>query len=292
MKIIKFKQYIKENAETENSLVLEYMAFDWDNNILNMSTKIHMEHLTDGEWTPEDVSTEKFAIVRNDKVNWRLLNNNAGDAFAEFRDDGPRGTDAFAEDVQESIAQKKFAPSWNKFIDCLISGNIFSIITARGLSSDTLKSGVEYIIDNYLNDSQREELIGNLQKFHTLFGTSVNDEELISHYLDNCMFFGVSSPEFEKIAPGGAANPEKGKEIAIEMFTKKMHEFGQKVNAKKVQLSFSDDDLKNVEHIEKYMRNELSLKYYMQYNVFDTSNGTDSKRIKITESIKKFKRSR
>jgi len=293
MKIVKFKDYIKENVEATPSITLEYMAFDWDNNILNMSTKIHMDHLIDGVWTKEDVSTEKFATVRNDKTNWRVVNNSGDEAFSEFRDDGPRGDEAFLEDTKESIAQKKFAPSWNKFIDTLINGHIFAIITARGHNGTTLRSGVEYIINEYLTDNQRIQMIESLRKYQNLFGGDIDSEdELISQYLDNCMFFGVSSPDFEKIAPGGASNPEKGKEIALSIFTKKMHEFGKMVNAKKVQLSFSDDDIRNVDHIEKYMRNELSLKYYMQYNVFDTSSGTDSRRIKVTEKknndIKKF----
>lgn len=296
MKIFKFNQYIKENQEPEIAdahLVLEYMAFDWDNNILNMSTKIHMEHLVDGSWVKEDVSTEKFAIVRNDKVNWRVVNNNGEEAFSEFRDNGPRGTEAFAMDVKESIAAKNFAPSWNKFLECLINGNIFAIITARGHNADTLRSGVEYIIYEYLSDNQRIQMLDALKSYQVIFGGNAESEDdLINQYLDNCMYFGVSSPDFEKIAPGGASNPEKGKEMAIEIFTKKMHEFGRQVNAKKVQMSFSDDDIKNVDHIEKYMRNELSLKYVMQYNVFDTSSGTDSRRIKVTEKkdtdIKKF----
>ena len=57
----------------EDKKYLLYYAFDWDDNILNMTTVIHMEHLVNGEWVPEDVSTSRFAEVRGDKENWRIL---------------------------------------------------------------------------------------------------------------------------------------------------------------------------------------------------------------------------
>lgn len=283
MKNIKsFKQFlIKESSES--GLTLEYMVFDIDDNLLHMPTVIHMEHLVDGEWVKEDVSTAKFAQVRNDKDNWRLLNNSGDDAFCEFRDGGPRGNKAFLEDLKKALAEKLFAPSWTKFIECLLAGNIFCLCTARGHKSETMREGVEYIIYNYLSEGQRLEMIENLNNFNRMFGMS-DIKDPIENYLDHCYYYGVSSPEFIKLAPGGAGNPEKGKEIGIEMFTKKAHEYGKMVGAKKIQLSFSDDDIKNVDHIEKFMRNELSLRYVMQYNVFDTSKrGEMARRIKVTE---------
>ena len=102
MVIKKFNQYIKESNTVDNHLL--YYAFDWDDNILNMTTVIHMEHLINGEWIPEDVSTSKFAEVRNDKDNWRILNGDPEQAFSEFRDNGPRGNVAFLEDVKNSCA--------------------------------------------------------------------------------------------------------------------------------------------------------------------------------------------
>ena len=281
MNIIRFSEF-KMNEGDEAPSLLSYMCFDVDDNLLHLSTKIHAEHLVDGSWVREDISSAKFAQIRNDKNNWRLPD----DAFSEFGDVGPRGNNAFLDDVKEAIANKAFAPSWTKFIECLVSGNIFALITARGASSESLRSGVEYIIYNYLSEGQRMEMVDNLNNFRRMFGVS-EVKDPIESYLDSCYYWGVSSPEFLKIAPGGAANPEKGKEIAIHMFTQKAHEYAKQVGAKKVQLSFSDDDVKNVEHIEKFMRNELALKYLMQYNVFDTSKrGEEPVRTKVTEKLK------
>ena len=286
MKVKKYKDFILEYLNPESDISLSYCCYDWDDNLLKMPTVIHMETSLDGKWVKEDVTTAKFAQIRSDKDNWRLLNNNPEDTFSEFRDNGPRGVDAFLDDTKKAISSKSFAPSWNKFIDTLVNGNIFCIITARGHNSDTMRSGVEYIIYNYLTEVQRVDMLKNLKKFETIFGESKEDS--ISSYLDNCDFYGVSSPEFLEIAPGGGSNPEKGKEIAIHMFTDKVHKFATKISPKKVQLSFSDDDKKNVEHIEKFMRNELSLKYMMQYNIFDTSDQSieGGKRTKVTERKK------
>jgi hypothetical protein len=97
--IKKFGQFITE----DNSENLLYYAFDWDDNILNMTTVIHMEHLVNGEWVPEDVSTSKFAEVRTDVDNWKILSGDPELAFSEFRDNGPRGEVAFKEDREVII---------------------------------------------------------------------------------------------------------------------------------------------------------------------------------------------
>ena len=60
------------NTEVENR-DFKYYIFDWDDNILHMPTKIRMEHREDenGEWTPVEVSTSTFALVRADEKHYR-----------------------------------------------------------------------------------------------------------------------------------------------------------------------------------------------------------------------------
>ena len=70
--IKKFNRFFA-NADSKDQY-LHYYAFDWDDNILNMPTVIHMDKLVGDEWIPTDVSTADFAEVRNDKENWRLIN--------------------------------------------------------------------------------------------------------------------------------------------------------------------------------------------------------------------------
>ena len=136
--IKKFNQYIKEDVAGEKQLL--YYAFDWDDNILSMPTVIHMDHLIDGDWVPEDVSTADFAKVRGDSENWRVINGDPTAAFSEFRDSGPRGDVAFLEDTKNAVSAQRFSPAWEDFVECLVNGSLFAIITARGHEAPSIKS--------------------------------------------------------------------------------------------------------------------------------------------------------
>ena len=253
--IKRFNQYISES----NSDHLLYYAFDWDDNILNMPTKIHMEQLVDGEWIPTQVSTAEFAEVRNDKDNWRI---NYDNAFVEFRDQGERGDLAFLEDAKTAISQGKLGPAWKDFIECLSSGSLFAIITARGHESEAMRKGIEWIIDNVLTEEQVYSMYNHLMKYAYHFGQDQGDSydrilkgqpsknKLVQEYLDNCEFVGVSSPS----RGGSPDNPEKAKEDALLQFQDKVDDYAQQLG-KKAKIGFSDDDLKNVKHIEDLYAN-------------------------------------
>lgn len=244
----------------EGKKYLLYYAFDWDDNILNMTTVIHMEHLVDGEWIPEDVSTSRFAEVRGDKDNWRILGGDPELAFSEFRDNGPRGEVAFLEDVKESISNGKFGPAWDDFKECLSKGSLFAIITARGHESGAMRRGVEWIIDNVLSEEEIYSMYNNLLKFAYLFRDEneyprilkgqPSKDRLVSLYLDNCDFVGVSAPS----RGGSPANPEKAKEDALLEFKNKINTFSEKIGFD-AKVGFSDDDLGNVKHIEDLIDN-------------------------------------
>ena len=251
--IKRFNQYISENKDSDYLL---YYAFDWDDNILNMPTVIHMEHLVNGDWEPKDVSTAEFAEVRGDKENWRTQE----DAFSEFRDNGPRGVNAFLEDVKKAISMKRFGPAWNDFIECLTNGSIFAIITARGHEPEGMRLGIDWIVDNVLTEEQLYSMYNNLLKFAYLFKQDTEQERilkgqpskngLVKMYLDTCDFVGVSAPS----RGGSPSNPEKAKEEALLEFQSKVNNFAEQLgmNAK---IGFSDDDLKNVKHIEDLVDN-------------------------------------
>lgn len=254
--IRKFTQFITESNEKH----LLYYAFDWDDNILNMPTVIHMDKLIDGQWVPTDVSTAQFAQVRGEKQNWRIINNDPVAAFSEFRDIGPRGNKAFLEDVKSAISLNQLGPAWNDFLECLTNGSIFSIITARGHESDTMRMGVEWIIDNILSEDDLFEMYNNLLKFAYFYRQDENFDRvlkgmpsknsLISLYLDNCEFVGVSAPS----RGGTPDNPEKSKEEALLSFKERVNEFASRIGSKAM-IGFSDDDLGNVKHIEDLIDN-------------------------------------
>ena len=258
MVIKKFNQYIKEDTSGDKQLL--YYAFDWDDNILSMPTVIHMDHLIDGDWVPEDVSTADFAKVRGDSENWRVINGDPAAAFSEFRDGGPRGDTAFLEDTKNAVSAQRFSPAWEDFVECLINGSLFAIITARGHEAPSMKKGVEWIIDNVLSEDQLYEMYNNLLKFAYLFRhnkeydrilegqPSVNP--LVQLYLENCEFVGVSAPS----RGGSPSDPEQAKEDALLLFMDRVDKFAASIGYK-AKVGFSDDDLGNVSHIENLADN-------------------------------------
>jgi hypothetical protein len=249
-----------ENSDNQYKRVLLFYSFDWDDNILYMPTVIHMDKLIDGEWVPTDVSTAEFAQVRSDKQNWRIINNDPVSAFSEFRDFGPRGEGAFLQDVKKAISLKRFGPSWDDFIECLSSGCLFAIITARGHESKTMRTGIEWIIDNILSENEVFNMYNNILKFTYLYKEQEkfdrilkgkpSESSLVKIYLDNCDFVGVSAPS----RGGTPDNPEKAKEEALLSFKERINRLASNVGLKAM-IGFSDDDLGNVKHIEDLIDN-------------------------------------
>jgi len=245
---------------SQNRECLLYYAFDWDDNIFYMPTKIHMEHKIDGEWIPESVSTHQFSMVRGDSENWRILSGNPEVAFSEFRDNGPRGENAFIEDVKISCGGRNFAPSWGDFKECLKGGRLFAIITARGHESPTIRNGCEWVIDNALSSDDQYEMYNHLLMYHYLFRSQSEDPRrippelggyfsqnpLVKSYLDNCDFVGVSAPS----RLGDAQNPEEAKKKAVIDFKRKINNFANNIG-RKACIGFSDDDKKNIDSIEE-----------------------------------------
>jgi hypothetical protein len=281
------KRFEKFGDNTE----LHYFALDWDDNILHMPTRILMDKKEGEEWIPVDVSTAEFAVVRNDKENYRLRNNNPTEAFSEFRDTGSRGNLAFLEDVKKAIENKALAPSWNAFIKCLSQGSIFAIITARGHEPQSIRMGVEWIIDNVLPKmpssnpgfSLADEMFQHLRKYQYMFGMSSHKEtqlkgvpsenELVSKYLSTCGFYGVSSESFkQEFGEGSASNPEVAKEMALNYFIEQCNEFGKRIGAKTVSVGFSDDDPKNVEHVEKFFKEKLPNMSGVKLSLYKTTD--------------------
>lgn len=273
--IKKYKEFIGE-AFDGNSLI--YMSFDMDDNLLFLETPIYMDHKEGDQWVPHSVSTEKFAVVRSDP-QWRIRNNDPKEAFVEFRDFGVRGNDTFLEDFKKAVTEKKFAPSWTKFIECLVNGYIFAIITSRGHKPDNVHKAIEWLlyeygIDNFRNlplkgvntkVSLEDQMIRNLLAYHELFGTEPGF--VIEEYLKCCPIYTVSSPDFAK--QFGELPVEQAKKVALRDFTVKANKYARDLGCR-AKISFSDDDPKFV----KSAIDEFSdlIKDYgdMEFSVFDT----------------------
>lgn len=285
----------------EFDLELHYYAFDIDDNLFHMPTVIHLEKKVrekNGQikWTPIDVSTAEFADIRQELVNdkgegnYKLLSESSGEiiAFCEFRDNGPRGSNAFIEDMKAAINTADFGPSWPAFKKCLTEGSLFALITARGNAPETYRNAVEYIIDSVLTEPEKFLLYSNCLKFSYIFANqneferipkgTLSETPLIKLYLDSCYYYGVSSDSFAlEFGQASASNPEKAKELALEKFIDKCNNFGKKVGAKSVSIGFSDDDPKNVEHVRTYfkeqsiLQNEL-MSHKVKLNLYKTTD--------------------
>jgi hypothetical protein len=279
------KKYNRFISESLDNNTLSYFCFDWDDNILVMPSVIHVEHLVDGVWIPTDLTTAEFAEIRTEiykhakgeKTEWKFKNDNYKDTYSEFRDYGKRGQTAFIDDMIKAIKSNSFGPVWDKFIKCMLDGHVFMIITARGHEPETIRLAILWIIWNYMTPIQRKEMEHNLREFNILF--SYDDSELdmrrlVNHYLDLCDFIGISSSYFAKKynTEGQSSNPEKFKSMAIKSFIEKINEFGKRVN-RNVSVGFSDDDPLTTKHVHKYMKDELSLDFPMDYHVYLTKDG-------------------
>jgi hypothetical protein len=264
--IKQFNQFINEeylegdivSPTDENVYVLLYYGFDWDDNILHMPTEIIV---LDNNGEEVGMSTQDFAEYRSKigseefEYQGHVIVGFAQDAFRYFRD--TVDPNIFEEDTKKALSDKMFAKSWNDFIECLTTGALFSIITARGHEPETIRKGVELIINGF-DSTQRMKMIDHLKMFKHHYGQEVNVDEnkLISDYLDLCEFIGVSAPS----RGGSPDNPEKAKEESFFKFVEKCDNlakeleviFNQNSDEKwrvVAKVGFSDDDSKNVIHM-------------------------------------------
>ena len=244
---------INEGISETGTPDLKYYAFDWDDNIAKMPTKILLKN-DEGETVL--MSTEDFAHYRskigkeNFEYNGQEIVGFDEDPFQNF---GTKGDDQFIIDAMMA----KPGPAWNDFVEAINNGSIFSIVTARGHTPSVLREAVyNYIVSNF-NGISSQELIKNLKKYREISDDEeVSDKDLIEQYLDLCKFYPVSYNDEE-----GAKNPEEAKIRALKDFTRHVKEVAKHIHKKAYlknkignrfvpKIGFSDDDLRNVEKVK------------------------------------------
>ena len=102
----------------------KFYIFDWDDNILHMPTKIHLEQQDEnGDWHPVEVSTSVFALVRTDP-RYRMPPGGRAEAFREFQDvvDGS-GDLSFIRDTDESRSNELLLGKYTALRTSGSSGN-------------------------------------------------------------------------------------------------------------------------------------------------------------------------
>ena len=266
------KEYIeekelKEGFDEEGQPDLKYYAFDWDDNILEMPTKIVVQS-EDGKEV--GMSTEDFAEYR--PLIGQAPFDYQGENIVGYADDPYRfftvkGDSQFIVDAMLA----PIGPSWDDFVEAINGGSIFSIITARGHTPSVLRDAVYNMIVTNHNGINKQELISNLRKYrHFANEEEMSDEELIEAYLDMLRFHPVTYGE------GSAANPEEGKIKALREFIGYVKElagrlgkrafFKNDVNNNFVpMIGFSDDDPRNIDKIKSFLDSEFEDKPVRTY---------------------------
>ena len=289
------KKILKEVTEERD---LRLYALDWDDNILGMPTKIYLK---DEDGNVVGMPTDHFAEYRH--LIGKEPFEYEGSTIVGFDDtDNPfrdfTHPETFLTDTLKAVQTNKFSPSFEKFKETLIYANPFSIITARGHSPKVLKKGVKLFISIVLTPEEKQTMLKNIKDVfhyeemgnHYKVDDSDNNQ-LVDMYLDEKgKYYPVSSKEFGQKAKldssQGASSPERNKQLALRHFVydiyDKVGKFIKNGKYKSISVGFSDDDIKNVESMVKYVEDELSKEFpEFKFIVIDTSEGGKNK-IKIT----------
>jgi hypothetical protein len=193
---------------------LKYYAFDWDDNLMFMPTKIMVMSENDDEI---GMSTEDFAEHRTQigvepfKYKSATIIGFANEPFRFFREMGDKRF------VVDSMTAP-LGPAWNDFVECINGGSIFAIITARGHNPETLKESVYNLIMSNKNGLNRKKLEESLRQYDLLTSEGISEDirpnrnTTIEQYLNMCKFHPVS------YGSGSAASPEEGKNKALKGF--------------------------------------------------------------------------
>ncbi len=258
------EMYLFEGFTEEGSPDSKYYAFDWDDNLMFMPTKII---LVDENGEEVGISTEEFAKLRHiiGKEDFEHEGKKiVGYAENPFRFFKEEGNERFI--IDSMLA--KTGPSWSDFVEAINGGSIFSIVTARGHHPNVLKDSVKNLILSNKNGISKQELIKNLKKYRDLGESGeVSDEEMIDEYLEMCRFYPVTYGQ------GSAANPEELKIVALEDFISYVKEISSYINKKAYikndvknlflpKIGFSDDDLKNIERVKKHFKDKDSIETF------------------------------
>ena len=256
------KKEFTEGFKDEKTPDLKYYAFDWDDNIVHMPTKIVLK---DKKGKEVGMSTEDFAEFRHEvgkkdfEYNGHTIVGYAENPFRNFRTEGDK-------DFLIDAMKAKVGPAFNDFKEAINNGSIFSIITARGHNPETLKQAVYNYIVNDFEGISKDELIKNLKKYRSFVGEDeMSDKELIDSYLSLNKYHPVSFGD-EK----GATNPEEAKVKAMNDFVDYIkgmaailnkrawlkNDIGNKFVPTKPLIGFSDDDPKNVEVMRKAFKDK------------------------------------
>lgn len=252
---------IQEGFIDDKTPDMKYYAFDWDDNIVHMPTKIILINENGDEI---NMSTDDFAKYREKigkepfEYNNETIVGFANNPFRNFKTEGDTNF------ILDSMLAEE-GPAFNDFKEAINNGSIIAIITARGHNPKTLKDAVYNYIMTGFGGIDKNQLVKNLRKYRDFVGEEdMSEDQLIRSYLELNKYHPVSFGD-EK----GAVNPEEAKVDAMKGFISYIKKMANILNKKafvKNEISnnfelipiigFSDDDIKNVETMHKALKDE------------------------------------
>ncbi len=282
---------------------LKYYVFDWDDNVLCMPTRIHMERLDDqGNWVPHVCTTSTFSVIRKDTARYRFPMGRREMAFVEFQDERtPLGGGCFMDDLEcalDDIAEgrRRPPPSFEVFRKTLVEGRLFAIVTARGHRAETLRSGVERFIERVLTPVEREIMLINLRGYSYCFDgvqTFPSQTAVLRRYLSLNRYHAITSPAFDARLVYEAPEvrtQEDRKRFAIHDFIEHLVDIldrtGMAALRLPISIGFSDDDPHNVEAVRDYIERVLVRRFpTVKFCVYDTSDGAGAHKMMISGQL-------
>jgi hypothetical protein len=273
-----WRGFVNEGITSQGKITFDYYAFDWDDNLMKMPTKIIVLNSLNQEvgmsthdfanYRAKLKSGEKFPYTTEDGEEYLIV----GFADNPFRNFRVEGDEQFKSDAK--IAPIVSGP-WSRFVKAINMGSYFAIITARGHDPNTLREAVKELIMMDREGINKQSLIKSLRRYKNVLGeqiqptiegeegTKQNEENtLIDEYLSNCQFSPVSNPQIAGTSGEGAASPEQLKIQQFEKFKQKMMELSEdikeklkdskKIHSPRFRIGFSDDDPENIEKFHRY----------------------------------------
>ncbi len=282
---------------------LKYYIFDWDDNVLCMPTRIHMERRDEtGHWVPHVCSTATFSVIRKDVSHYRFPNGERSQAFVEFQDERtPAGGGNFMADLDRALDDLAFGrklppPSFKVFRKALVEGRLFAIVTARGHEPETLRKGIARFIDRVLSPVEREVMLINLRGYSYCFDgvqTFPSQQAVILRYLQLNRYHAITSKTFDAQIAAAASEvktQEERKRFAIQDFIEHLGDIlnrtGMEALRLPISIGFSDDDPYNVTAVQTYLEQDLARRFpAVKFCVYDTSDGMGAHKIMISGQL-------
>jgi hypothetical protein len=258
------REIISEIINDQMKPTMKYYAFDWDDNLMYMPTKIYLK---DDDDKVVGMSTEDFAEYRTEvgKEPFEYEGHTiVGFDDNPFRDFNVLGDEGFLRDAMKAPT----GPAWDDFVEAVNNGSVFAIVTARGHTPSILKSAIYNLIKRNKHGLSEKELVKNLRKYRELADEDdLTDDELVRAYLDMNKYHPVS------FGQGSAANPEQLKVDAMKEFMTYVQNLSKRLQEKAFMknkisnyfipyIGFSDDDLRNVQAMKRHFDDESGLDIY------------------------------